>query len=158
MLEQKTNVDRLEIAKARQRQALLEQARREKANRQKTLTQKAKDFVRENIIEHKEGMPNVGTLLNMGGESLSLGLVGEEAAARADAFLGRGTYEDRLNFYRQNEKQTREDNPVLSFAAEVAPAMAVPVAGAVSKGPMLARMLRSGGSAAATGGIYGCNE
>lgn len=103
----------------------------------------------------------IGTALNRGGESMTLGVVGDEAAAAADAMVGRGGYDERLSKYRGDERQFREENPGASFAAELAPAL-IPGAGAaglVSKlGNVVGRVGAGALAGAAAGGLYGFSE
>lgn len=122
--------------------ALLEKAKREQAKRKKpkTLGEKA------------------ATLLNMGGEALTLGLIGDEAAAKFDEAIGRGTYDERLEKYRRDEEAMREDHPFLSLGAEIAPALALPAVGLASKGGMLARTGKAAVASGLAGGVYGFAE
>lgn len=123
--------------------ALLERAKREKSKRAtkpKTIGEKA------------------ATLLNMGGEALTLGLVGDEASAKFDEMIGRGTYDDRLAKYRRDEEAMREEHPFLSIGAEIAPALALPAAGLASKGGMLARTGKAALASGLAGGVYGFAE
>lgn len=98
------------------------------------------------------------TLMNMGGEALSLGFVGDEAAALADDLVGRGSYDERLAQYRGQEEQMRAEHPLISLGAEVAPAMLLPAVGMAQKGGMLARALKGAAGAGVAGGVYGFNE
>ena len=103
----------------------------------------------------------LGTLLNMGGESLTFGLVGDEAAAKADAMVGRGNYDGRLAQYRGNEASVRESNPGMSFIADVAPALipGIGMAKSVASAPSaISALMRGLGSGAAAGGAYGFME
>lgn len=119
----------------------------------------------DNIIGYDDGVMSPGekaaTWLNMGGEAMTLGGVGDEAAAGVDAALGRGSYDDRLQHYRANEKQMWQDHPVASFASQIAPAM-LPGAGAaglISKVPTVPRKMAAGGIlGGAAGGAYGFME
>lgn len=101
------------------------------------------------------------TALNTGGESLTLGLVGDEAAAAVDAAMGRGSYDDRLAVRRSQEAQLRQENPGVALAAEVAPAF-IPGKMALSATQKLATLAGRGGAAAAMGagaaGTYGFME
>lgn len=90
--------------------------------------------------------------LNKGGESMTLGLVGDEAAAAADAAIGRGTYETRRDFYRQQERDLSEQYPKTALAAEVAPAL-LPATGIAAAGVKGAVAL-----GAAAGAMYGFME
>ena len=62
-----------------------------------------------NIVGNpNDGVTNGGealaSWLNRAGEAMTFGLVGDEAAAAADALIGRGTYDDRLTRYRKQEE------------------------------------------------------
>jgi len=82
--------------------------------------------LQDNLIGINDGVMSpgekLGTALNIGGESITLGLVGDEAAAAADSLTGRGSYDDRLASYRGDERQFREENPTLAFGSEFLPA------------------------------------
>lgn len=64
------------------------------------LWQRSGAFVEE--ADRKEA--RAASWLNRAGESMTLGVVGDEAAAAADALIGRGTYDDRLAAYRKQEQ------------------------------------------------------
>lgn len=103
----------------------------------------------------------IGTALNTGGESLTFGLVGDEAAAAADAAIGRGTYDERLQKYRGDEQQFADENPVAYTGALLAPALLPAGAGAraVAATPGLAgKMVASGLLGGAGAGTYGFME
>jgi hypothetical protein len=100
----------------------------------------------------------LGTLLNMGGNALTFGIVGDEAAAAADSLIGRGNYDDRLAQYRGNEASVRESNPGASLAADVLPALAAPIGALGTGGKLGARMLKSGLAGGALSGIAGFNN
>lgn len=129
--------------------AMLERAKREKAKRQGT----ARDG------QSMGFGAKVATALNNAGEALTFGLIGDEAAAGFDALIGRGDYDERLDLYRGNQRQFREENPVASFASEVAPVLvpglgAASVAGrAASAGGKVTRAALAGGAAGATTGF-----
>lgn len=124
-----------------------------------------RDALIDNVVGRDDGVTSygekLGTLLNMGGESLTMGLVGDEAAAGADAALGRGSYDENLARYRGNEAQMEAENPLLSLAARVAPAL-IPGAGAAKfvggAASLPGAALRSGLLGAAGGGAYGFME
>jgi hypothetical protein len=103
----------------------------------------------------------IGTLLNMGGESMTFGLVGDEAAAAADSVIGRGNYDDRLAKYRGNEASVRESNPGASLAADVLPALlpGLGMAKGVAAAPSaLGALWRGAKAGIAAGGTYGFME
>lgn len=103
----------------------------------------------------------VGTAINTAGESLTFGLIGDEAGAAVDAALGRGTYDDRLEHYRDQEQMFADENPLAYAGSVMAPAL-LP-AGAVARGVMAAPTL-AGKSAlsalagAGAGATYGFME
>lgn len=147
--------------------ALLERAKRERSKRQQA-PQADMSFMgrlKDNVLGVDDGVMSTGeklaTGLNNGGESLTLGLVGDEAAGAADALVGRGNYTERRDKYRADQERFREENPVASFASEMAPALipglgAASVAGkAATAGGKIARSALAGGVAA---GIYGAAE
>lgn len=145
------------------KQALLERAKREKARRMNASQQSQADMsfwgrVKDNVVGVDDGVMSGGeklaTALNIGGEAMTLGLVGDEAAAAADAMIGRGTYDERLQHYRGNEAQFREENPALAFGAEVAPALLPGMAG-VKAVKALTNIAGRAGAGALLGGTSG---
>lgn len=121
--------------------------------------------VLDNVVGLDNGVMSpgekIGTALNVAGESLTLGLVGDEAAAAFDAALGRGSYDERRDFYRQNQEQLRQENPVLSFASEIAPALVPGLGGAKLVQALTTKLGRAGAGAALgaiSGLIYGAAE
>lgn len=109
----------------------------------------------------QERMPigaKIATALNMAGEGLTFGLVGDEAAARFDAMIGRGSYDDRLDLYRGNEEQFREENPIAATASQVLPSMAVPGLGIAKTAGLLGKAGVGAASGAAGGGLFGFME
>jgi len=103
----------------------------------------------------------VGSLINKAGESLTFGLVGDEASAAAESALGLGGYDERRDHYRQQEDLLKEEHPVLALGAELAPA-ALPGVGAANlamRGAGLGTKMARGGALGATqGGLYGFTE
>lgn len=121
--------------------------------------------VLDNVVGLDNGVMStgekLGTALNAAGESLTLGVVGDEAAAAFDAAIGNGSYEERRDFYRQNQEQFREDHPMLSFASEVAPALVPGLGGAKLMQALTSKLGRAGAGAALgalSGLIYGAAE
>lgn len=108
-----------------------------------------------------EGM---GTFLNKAGESMTFGLVGDEASAALESLAPGVDYETRRDHYRKNEADFERDHPALALTADVGGAMAAPLGalGHVARAPgMLNKAKQVGASAAATGalsGIYGFAE
>lgn len=124
-----------------------------------------KDTIVDNVVGRDDGVESFGeqfaTLLNMGGEGLSAGLVGDEAAAAADAAIGRGSYDERLGKYRADESRMWDKNPALAIGSQVAPAL-LP-GGAIARGAMkiptvLGKMAGAGALSGATGATYGFME
>lgn len=97
--------------------------------------------------------------LNRAGESMTMGLVGDEAAAAADAAIGRGDYDERLALYRQQEEQLGAGG---RLAADVAGVLAAPAGAAtrfVLQAPgRAAQALRAAGVGAGSGFVYGGME
>lgn len=103
----------------------------------------------------------IGSFLNKAGESMTFGLVGDEASAAVEGVMPGVNYADRRDHYRQQERQFEQDHPVAALGAELLP-MAIPGAGAASwamrGGNLGGKMLRGGTVAGAQGGTYGFME
>lgn len=102
----------------------------------------------------------IGSALNMAGESLTLGLIGDEASAAVESIMPGVDYEARRDHYRQQEALFRKDHPVASFTAEMAPVL-IPGVGsmAVAKGASGVARMGRGALASGTGGaIFGAME
>jgi hypothetical protein len=103
----------------------------------------------------------VGTFLNNAGESMTLGLVGDEAAGVADQLIGRGDYADRRDHYRGQQDQFAEENPVASFASVLAPALlpgGLAVKGVQAAKGLAAKSAVSAVSGGLGAGVYGFME
>ncbi len=117
-----------------------------------------RDRIVDNVIGRDDGVMSFGeklaTALNMGGESMTLGLVGDEAAAATDSLIGRGTYDERLGQYRANEDQFRQENPALALTSEIAPAFlpGLGIASAAARPATTLGRLVTGGLLGATAG------
>ncbi len=123
--------------------------------------------LRDNIIGDDDDTTmnygeRLGAALNKGGESMTMGLVGDEMAGRADALIGRGNAEDRTQFYRDQENQLDEQHPVLSTTAAITGAIIGPGKGATgfvnagrNAGTRIGRGATVGAGAGAT---YGAME
>lgn len=100
--------------------------------------------------------------LNIAGESMTMGLIGDEAAGAFDQLIGRGDYEARRDFYRDQEAQFRESNPKTAIAADIGGALLGPGKGAgafINKGVGTgARVARGAAVGGAIGAIYGAAE
>lgn len=121
--------------------------------------------LRDNLIGVDDGRESIGeklaTMLNMGGEALTYGVVGDEAAAGADALIGRGDYDERLDKYRADETRMWQEDPALAVAATVAPAFipGVGQASLVGRAPgMVGKVALGAATGAAGGGLYGFME
>ena len=121
--------------------------------------------VKDNVLGVDDGVQSFGetgaAALNKAGESLTFGVVGDEAAAAADALVGRGNYGERRDHYRQQEANLEKDHPGIALGADVGGALlgaAIP-GGIAMKGMGIGK--RIAGSAAIGGlgsGLYGFSE
>lgn len=121
----------------------------------------------------------VGTFLNKAGESLTFGLVGDEASAAVESAVGigspgiddvvrgdnRSAYERRRDHYRGQEALFEQTNPGAALAADVGGAIAgaaIPGAGAIGTAARGAGLGKTLGTSAAVGagmgGTYGFME
>lgn len=120
----------------------------------------------DTIVGLDNGKQSIGetaaNFLNTAGESMTLGVVGDEAAAALDAAMGRGTYDERLQARRAQEEAFRTDSPYLAFAADVFGGVAVPGAGAANfigrAATNTGRLARSALAGATAGAVYGAME
>lgn len=122
--------------------------------------------IADNILGIDDGYfspgEKAGEVVNRAIEGATFGVVGDEANARAASVLRDDDYDERLQFYRDQEAQLKEENPVLAYGAELAGGMAVPggagaklVSQAATRGGQLAR---AAGLGAAGAGTYGFME
>jgi hypothetical protein len=125
--------------------------------------------IADNLIGLDNGVMSGGEVaaaaLNKAGESMTLGLVGDETSAAVEAALNtRGTgasYEDRRDQYRQQEQQLRTERPGVALAAEIAPAFIPGVGAAGVAGRMTTKIGRAATGAVLAGsaaGTYGFAE
>jgi hypothetical protein len=120
----------------------------------------------DNLVGYEDGVTtrgeNVGSFINRAVEAGTLGVVGDEAAAAADALTGRGSYDDRLAVRRDQQQQFATQNPVAAVGADIAGALAIPVGAATNfiRGATTAGMqaARAAGIGAAGGAVYGAME
>jgi len=126
--------------------------------------------IKENLVGDDD--PNsqnfgekVGSFLNKAGESMTFGLVGDEAsAAVAGAIPGGMDYDQRLAHERQQEAVLERDNPGAALTAEIGGGLvgaALPLGGIGTLGRgagMGAKVLASGATGAGMGGTYGFME
>jgi hypothetical protein len=120
--------------------------------------------IRDNVMgDNDPNTMNAGeraaAFLNRAGETMTLGVVGDEAAAAADALIGRGTYDERLANYRKQEEDLGAGG---RFAADVAGVLAAP-AGAATRFVMqaptrAAQVLRAATAGAGAGATQGFME
>lgn len=105
-----------------------------------------------------------GTALNKAGESMTLGVIGDEASAAFESIAPGVDYDTRRDHYRQQERILEQDNPGTALGAELGGAVAsvvVPGAlvGTLSRGAgLVPRVLASTGAGAGMGGTYGFME
>lgn len=123
----------------------------------------ALETVQDNVVGMDNGVMSpgekLGTLLNIGGESMTFGAVGDEADAAVRTALGSRSYDENLERNRSKEAQLREENPYLSLVAEIGGGMAVPGGVMASAGRgLLVRMGLGAAVAGAGAGAYGFAE
>lgn len=143
-------------------------ARQQQVNGRETDQYGAPRIGAANIQDTIDGRNRMGekaaAFLNKAGESMTLGLVGDEAAGKFDEMIGRGDYEERRDFYRDQEQQLEEENPGLALGADVAGAIvpAMTGVGAIGRGMagmgIVPQMIASGASTGAMSGVYGFAE
>ena len=118
--------------------------------------------LKDNFIGVDDGVLSGGEklagFLNLGGEGLSMGLVGDEATAAARTALGGNSYESNLARERAREAQLREENPYLSLVAELGGSMVLPGAAIKTGTGVLGRSVLGGLTAGAGAGTYGFME
>lgn len=107
----------------------------------------------------------IGATLNKAGESMTFGLVGDEASAAVESLIPGVDYDARRDHYRQQEEVLERDNPGIALAAEIGGGLvgaAVPVLGTMGtlgRGASIgSRILASGLAGAGMGGTYGFME
>lgn len=120
----------------------------------------------------------IGSFLNKAGESMTFGLVGDEASAAVESSLGigrptttdlvkgdnRSAYERRLDHYRGQEEVLERDNPGAALGADLGGAvagMALPLGmmGTLGRGAgLMPRIAASSATGAAGAGTYGFME
>lgn len=100
----------------------------------------------------------IGTWLNKAGESMTFGLIGDEASAAVESLAPGVEYGDRRDHYRQQEELLEESNPGAALAADIGGAMVLPGRVAMSGGNMAMRALKSGAVTGAGSGLYGFAE
>ena len=147
--------------------ALVELAKRKLSERQQPQTERTLGHrLYDNIIgDPNDGVMStgekVGTFLNRAGESLTLGLVGDEASAAVENVIPGVSYTDRRDHYRTQQDEFQQQHPVASVTADLLP-LAIPGAGiantAVRTGNM-ARAIPQGAAVAGTqAGLLGFME
>ena len=120
------------------------------------------DALYDNIVGVDDGVMSYGeklaTALNLGGEGLTMGVVGDEAAAKADELVGRGSYDDRLKKYRGDEAQFFDENPVAATASQIAPMFLLPSGAAMKGGSLLGRAAQGALVGGTGAGLFGFME
>lgn len=118
--------------------------------------------VGDNVIGFDDGVTSggekLGTWLNRAGESMTLGLVGDEASAAVTGMLPGRSYEGELGRYRQNEDDLGTAG---RLSADIAGALvpAAGVGGLMGKlGSWGARSLAGAAAGGASGATYGFME
>lgn len=121
--------------------------------------------LKDNIVGNDDGVMSfgekVGTFLNKGGESMTMGLVGDEASAAVESLVPGVDYETRRDHYRAQEARLEQENPIAALTADIGGAMVAPVGavGALRAGAgLLPRMLAGGAATGAMSGVYGFAE
>lgn len=146
--------------------AMLERAKRERESRQqKTLGIRLwENIVGDDDPTTQNTGEKIGSFLNKAGESLTFGLVGDEASAAAESLLPGVDYEGRRDHYRQQEQILERDNPGAALTADLGGAVAgaaLPFGaiGTLGRGAGLgARAAASAGAGALGAGTYGFME
>jgi len=103
-------------------------------------------------------MSRPGGLVERGARALIQGTTfgaGDEITARLASLSPNMDYETALEGERNRLELQRQENPVLSYGAEIAGSMAVPIGAVGTTGNLGSRALKSGGLGAALGGVYG---
>lgn len=107
----------------------------------------------------------VGTFLNKAGESMTFGLVGDEASAALESVMPGVDYGERRDHYRDQEALLEKTNPGAALTADIGGAVVgamVPVGatlGTLGQGARLApRIGASAATGAGMGGTYGFME
>lgn len=106
----------------------------------------------------------IGSFLNKAGESLTLGLIGDESSAAAESLMLGVPYDDRLQHYRDQENVLERDNPGMALTADIGGAIGgalLPLGaiGTLGRGARLVpRVAASMGAGAGMGATYGFME
>ena len=131
----------------------------------KPMGQSVKEFFLGDNDPNTQNMgERIGSVLNKAGESMTLGLVGDETSAAVESLLPGVDYETRRDHYRQQERVLERDNPGLALGAEVGGAVAglatpLGMLGAVAKGTgLLGRIGASAAAGAGMGATYSAME
>jgi len=135
--------------------ALAAAAAKKKATPEKSFGQTLKEnLIGDNDPTTQNTGEKIGSFINKAIEGATFGVVGDEAAAGADALMGK-PYDQALEERRAQEELFAKENPKSAIAAEIGGAMAAPLGaiGAVGKGASM--LTKAGASAAATGGLSG---
>lgn len=116
---------------------------------EKGMGQRVKEFFLGDNDPNTQNLgEKIGTALNKAGESMTFGLVGDEASAAAAAAIPGGMgYDERLAYERGQERMLEESNPGVALGADVAGA----VGGALLPFGAIGTLGRGAGAAARYG-------
>lgn len=102
----------------------------------------------------------IGSFLNKAGESMTLGLVGDEASAAVESLAPGVDYEDRRDHYRQQEEVLERDHPGAAMTAEIGGALlpALATGGLAAGATMPSTIARGAALGLGEGATYGFME
>lgn len=132
---------------------------------EKGMGQKVKEFfVGDDDPNTQNAGEKLGSFLNKAGESMTFGLIGDEASAAVESVLPGVDYETRRDHYRKQEEVLERDNPGLALGAEVGGALAglatpMGAIGTLGRGAgIMPRVAASAAAGAGMAGTYGFME
>lgn len=119
-------------------------------------------FLGDNDPNTMNAGERLGQALNAGGESMTLGLVGDEADAAARSLINGQGYDANLQRAREREAQFAEETPIADAVSRIGgallPAFLTRGATTPQTGGLLRRSAVSGAQGAGMGGLYGFME
>jgi len=123
-------------------------------------------MIKENVLGDNDPTTQnfgekVGTFLNKAGESMTMGLIGDEASAAVEGLIPGVDRNERQQFYRDQESQFEQSNPGLALTADIGGAMVAPLGAIGAVGRSASALKRVAASSAASGGMgatYGFME
>lgn len=147
------------------RQLLARQAAMRAKAQPKGMGQSVKEFfLGDNDPNTQNTGEKIGSFLNKAGESLTFGLVGDETSAAVESMLPGVDYDQRRDFYRQQERVLERDNPGMALTADIGGAVAgaftpLGAIGTLSRGAgMVPKIAASAAAGAGMAGLYGFAE